>query len=252
MRFLLAGGAGEMGRHLSGFLLDRGHEVVVLDKAASPAMGKGDGALTVIRGDLADKSLVVAAARGVDGIVNLAWSFSAAAATVFREDVCGHANLLAAAVAGQAKRFIFASTAAVYGAPQVETVTEEHPWLPAKARKPLYALGKLAAEELCGIYHREKGLATTIIRFWWTFGNTIGGRHLRDMIRAAINGEPLEIAAGAGGTFVTLDERWRLCCEKAARETGFRPSADSAGIRQAFRQALGRCADKVAAETAHV
>lgn len=205
MRFLLAGGAGEIGRHVSRYILERGHEVVVLDKSPWAEAG-GLGPPVVIRGDLQDKKLVADALAGADIVVNLAWSFADDAATIFREDLGGHINLLEAAAASQCKRLIYASTAAVYGAPQSEPVTEEHPCLPLKARKPLYALGKFSAEQLCHIYHNGKGLPTTVFRFWWAFGDTIGGRHLREMVAAAENNEPLKVVAGAGGTFVTMDD----------------------------------------------
>ncbi len=205
MRFLLAGGAGEIGRHISRYIAERGHEVVVLDKAPWTEAG-GLGPPIVIRGDLQDKKLVEAALAGTDVVVNLAWSFAADAATIFREDLGGHVNLLEAAAAGGVKRFIYASTAAVYGAPAGEPVTEEHPCLPLKARKPLYALGKFSAEQLCHIYHNGKGLPATVVRFWWAFGDTIGGRHLREMVAAAENNEPLKVVAGAGGTFVAMDD----------------------------------------------
>lgn len=205
MRFLLAGGAGEVGRHVSRYILERGHEVVIFDKAPWAEAG-GFGPPAVIRGDLQDKKQVADALAGTDIVVNLAWSFADDAATIFREDLGGHINLLEAAAASQCKRLIYTSTAAVYGAPQSELVTEDHPCLPIKARKPLYALGKFSAEQLCHIYHSEKGLPTTVIRFWWAFGDTIGGRHLREMVAAAENNEPLKVVAGAGGTFVTMDD----------------------------------------------
>lgn len=205
MRFLLAGGAGEIGRHVSRYIAERGHEVVVLDKAPWAEAG-GLGPPVVIRGDLQDKKLVEAAVAGADVVVNLAWSFADDAATIFREDLGGHVNLLEAAAAAGVRRFIYASTAAVYGAPLGEPVTEDHPCLPLKARKPLYALGKFSAEQLCHIYHNGKGLPATVIRFWWAFGDTIGGRHLREMVAAAENNEPLKVVAGAGGTFVAMDD----------------------------------------------
>lgn len=205
MRFLLVGGAGEVGRALSDYLRGRGHEVIIFDRAVWPISSRGEG-LTAIRGDLQDRALVQAAARGVDVVVNLAWSFSEDAATIFREDIGGHVNLLEAAVAGKCRRFIYASSAVVYGTPQGEPVTEDHPCLTEKARKPLYAIGKRTAEQLCEIYHKDKGLPVTITRFWWAFGDTVGGRHLREMIATAASNEPIKIVAGAGGTFVTMSD----------------------------------------------
>jgi nucleoside-diphosphate-sugar epimerase len=83
-------------------------------------------------------------------------------------------------------------------------VKETHPCLIADARKPLYALGKFTAEELCRFYSKERGLPVTIFRFWWAFGDNVSGRHLRDLIRKSLNHQPLEMVHGAGGAFVTM------------------------------------------------
>ncbi|MDP2973019.1 MAG: NAD(P)-dependent oxidoreductase, partial [Deltaproteobacteria bacterium] len=43
-------------------------------------------------------------------------------------------------------------------------------------------------------------------RFWWSYGEEIGGRHLRDLIGLAQTGEPLKVPEGAGGSFLHLDD----------------------------------------------
>ncbi len=68
----------------------------------------------------------------------------------------------------------------------------------------MYALGKYTAEELCWYYHKTRGLHVTVFRFWWAFANVIGGSHLRDLIRKALNHQPLEMVRGAGGVFITM------------------------------------------------
>jgi nucleoside-diphosphate-sugar epimerase len=107
------------------------------------------------------------------------------------------------------KRFIYTSTATVYGRAVSHPVTESHPCLIGEARKPLYALGKYTAEELCKLYGKEHGLSVSIFRFWWAFGEGIGGRHLRDLIKKAMRHEPLEMVRGAGGAFVTMADLGR-------------------------------------------
>jgi nucleoside-diphosphate-sugar epimerase len=54
------------------------------------------------------------------------------------------------------------------------------------------------------LYHKERNLPVTIYRFWWAFGESIGGRHLRDLIKKSLKHQPLEMVQGAGGTFVTM------------------------------------------------
>jgi UDP-glucose 4-epimerase len=46
----------------------------------------------------------------------------------------------------------------------------------------------------------------TIFRFWWSYGEDIGGRHLRDLIKLAQAGQPLMVPEGAGGSFLHLDD----------------------------------------------
>ena len=176
MKILIAGGAGEVGKHLVQDLTDQGHRVRVLDRAE-----KTKGLRDAIRGDLSDPALVSAAVEGVDAIVNLAWSFAEDPQVIFGEDIRGHVNLLEAACTHKVSRFIYTSTATVYGKAVHHPVTEAHPCLIAEARKPLYALGKYTAEELCRHYFKTRGLPTTIFRFWWAFGATIGGSNLRDL-----------------------------------------------------------------------
>jgi UDP-glucose 4-epimerase len=214
MKILIAGGAGEVGKHLVQDLTDQGHRVRVLDRAE-----KTKGLRDAILGDLSDPALVSAAVKGVDAIVNLAWSFADDARVIFAEDIKGHVNLLEAACTHKVSRFIYTSTAIVYGKAVHHPVTEAHPCLIAEARKPLYALGKYTAEELCQYYCKTRGLPTTTFRFWWAFGATIGGSNLRDLIGKSIHNQPLEMVQGAGGAFLTMADLGRailLAVEKPA------------------------------------
>jgi nucleoside-diphosphate-sugar epimerase len=75
-----------------------------------------------------------------------------------------------------------------------------------EARKPFYGIAKLMAEKLSLAYFRTKGLPVTIFRFWWSYSQEIGGRHLRDLIKLAQAGQPLMVPEGAGGSFLHLDD----------------------------------------------
>ena len=204
MRVLIVGGAGEVGRYVARHFIRQGHAVTVFDRAERPPELDGQPAVTYVRGDITDKPLLQDVVPGTDVILHLAWSFADDAPTIFGEDIKGHINLMEAASSSKVSRFIYTSTATVYGRAVVHPVTETHPCLIQEARKPLYALGKYAAEELCVLYHKERGLPVTIFRFWWAFGDTIGGRHLRDLVKKALNHRPLEMVRGAGGAFLTM------------------------------------------------
>lgn len=220
MDVLIVGGAGEVGRYLANVLPQKGHKITILDQAPEPSWLNKDLPLAYLRGNISDATTAKEAARGKDLVIHLAWSFADDPHTIFDTDIKGHIHLLDAASASGVKGFIYTSTATVYGHAVVHPVTEAHQCLVGEARKPLYALGKLTAEELCKYYHKSRGLQVTILRFWWAFGNSIGGSHLRDLIRKAINNHPLELVRGAGGAFITMAD-----LESALMLTASRPIA---------------------------
>jgi nucleoside-diphosphate-sugar epimerase len=204
MDILIVGGAGEIGKYLAKVLPPKGHKLTILDQAPNPLWLNENLPLTYLRGDISDATTARDAVHGKDLVIHLAWSFADDPHTIFDTDIKGHIHLLDAASSAGVKGFIYTSTATVYGRAVVHPVTEAHPWLIGEARKPLYALGKFTAEELCKHYHKTRGLHVTIFRFWWAFGDSIGGSHLRDLIRKAVNNQPLELVRGAGGAFITM------------------------------------------------
>ncbi|MDD5170945.1 MAG: NAD(P)-dependent oxidoreductase [Syntrophales bacterium] len=206
MEILIVGGAGDVGRHMTRDFTGQGHAVRILDLVPQAPEVAGSPLTTYFQGNLTDRGLVQDAVRGADAVINLAWSFADDPHTIFGTDVTGTANLLEAAATSGVRSFIYASTAVVYGRALHHPVTEDHPCLIEEARKPLYALGKYAAEKLCLLSFKERGLPVTILRFWWAFGRSIGGRHLRDLIKTAREHRPIAMVRGAGGAFVTMDD----------------------------------------------
>ena len=205
-KILITGGAGSCGRFLASRLLERGCDVRVIDKNIEPLRAINNDRLEVIQAGLADKDAVKRAVEGVDAILHLAWSFSEVPLEVFEQDLIGHLYLLDEAVAQKVRHLIYASTAVVYGKPKVSPIDEEHPLYVEEARKPLYGIAKAAAEKLCIMYSKEGKLPSTVIRFWWAYGDDIGGKHLRTMLKTAAAGEPLEVPQGAGGSFLHMDD----------------------------------------------
>jgi UDP-glucose 4-epimerase len=207
MNFLITGGAGSVGRDLTASLLGKGHRVRVFDRKAQGTEGSiRDERLEWIQGQLEDAGLVREAIQGVDAVIHLAWSFSDDPGELLMSDLKGHVVLLDACVNAKVSRLFYASTAVVYGKPIQVPITEESPCLVEEARKPFYAVAKQTAEKLALIYGKTKGLPVTIFRFWWSYGEKIGGRHLRDMIALALKGEPLLVPQGAGGSFLDHDD----------------------------------------------
>jgi len=206
MRFLITGGAGSVGQALTRSLLEKGHSIRVLDKKADQLQSLEHISLELIKGEIQDISVVSRAVKGMDVIVHLAWSFSDDPTELLASDLKGQILLLDAAAAEKISHFFYTSTAVVYGKPTKSPITEEDPCLVEDARKPFYGIAKLTAEKLLLAYFRTKGLPVTIFRFWWSYGEEIGGRHLRDLIKLAQAGEPLMVPKEAGGSFLHLDD----------------------------------------------
>jgi len=206
VRFLLAGGAGAVGRDLTPALLNRGHQVRILDKNAATFPTPGHKNLELLQGRVEDRPLAEKVVQDQEVVVHLAWSFADAPGDLVASDLTGQITLLEAAAAAQVSHFFYISSAIVYGSPTSLAVTEEDPCLAEKARKPFYGVAKLAAEKFALAFWRTKGLPVTIFRFWWSYGEEIGGRHLRDMLGRAAAGQPLVVPAGAGGSFLHHDD----------------------------------------------
>jgi len=206
MNFLITGGAGSVGRDLTAVLLREGHRVRVLDKSAGALASLSGTKPELIEGRLEDARLVRGALQGVDVVIHLAWSFSDDPVELLESDLKGHLILLEACVDVNVSRFFYASSAVVYGKPVHIPIMEDGPCLVEEARKPFYAIAKLAAEKLALTYGKTKDLPVTVFRFWWSYGEKIGGRHLRDMIKLAHAGKPLMVPDGAGGSFLDHDD----------------------------------------------
>jgi len=206
MKILLTGGAGSVGRHLVPRLLDANHSLRVLDKVTGDLEKYAGRGLRLIQGRLENREDVDCAVDGVDAVIHLAWSFSADPVETFDVDVRGYLVLLEAAAAHGVKHVIHTSSAVVYGKPRTLPVDESHPCITEESRSPLYALAKFTVEKLGLIYQRERGLPVTNVRFWWGFGEEIGGKQMREFIRTATRGQAVTVPALAGGSFLHLDD----------------------------------------------
>ncbi|HEX2695551.1 MAG TPA: NAD(P)-dependent oxidoreductase [Acidobacteriota bacterium] len=203
-KILITGGAGSCGRYLTASLLGRGYEVRVIDKNVEPLRPVGDKGLTLFRAGLEDRDALKSAVDGVDAVLHLAWSFSEDPLEVLEQDLRGHIYLLEEMASRNVRHLIYASTAVVYGKPRYSPIDEEHPLLVEEARKPLYGIAKAAAEKLCLMYGKTKGPPATVVRFWWAYGDDIGGKHLREMLKTASAGNPLEVPGDSGGSFLHM------------------------------------------------
>ncbi|HUU50698.1 MAG TPA: NAD(P)-dependent oxidoreductase, partial [Nitrospinota bacterium] len=206
MKILITGGSGSVGSYTVPRLMEKGHEIKVLDKSIDLFKGKEGKGLELIEGGVEERDKVRDAVKDTEVVVHLAWSFSEDPFETFEVDMMGLLNLLDASVKSKVKQFIFVSSAVVYGSPKYAPIDEKHSCDVEDSRKPLYALAKYAGEKLCLVYQKESNLPATNIRFWWGFGEEIGGKHLRNMIQTALDGKVIQVPEGAGGSFLHFDD----------------------------------------------
>jgi UDP-glucose 4-epimerase len=173
VKLLVTGGAGFIGSHLIERLLIGGSGVRVLDNLSTGKRANlpAHGAIEFMEGDIRDRQTVDAAVAGVDVIVHLAAVASVQASVddpvgTHAANFDGTLNLLESARRTGVARFLYASSAAVYGDNARLPVNED------LALNPLtpYATDKLAGEYYLGFYHRKFGLRTTAFRFFNIYG----------------------------------------------------------------------------------
>jgi UDP-glucose 4-epimerase len=174
-RYLVTGGAGFIGSHLSAKLLDLGHQVVVLDDLSSGSRENLDrfatSELEFVHGSLLDEAALRQATEGVRAVFHQAAipsvprSFADPVSTL-RANVEGTARLLEACRTAGIGTVVIASSSSVYGDTPTLPKGEDMPPSPLSP----YAMSKLSSEQLCHIYAREYGLAIVALRYFNIFG----------------------------------------------------------------------------------
>jgi UDP-glucose 4-epimerase len=207
MRWLITGGAGFIGSHLSEYLIQHGDEVYVLDDLSTgsarnvAAIRHSDRFHFVVDSvtnlpvvtelvDMADQVVHLAAAVGVRLIVQ-------SPVHTIELNVHGTEVVLRAA-AKKGKRVLVASTSEVYGKSQEVPFREEQDLVlgPSSKGRWSYAASKLIDEFLALAYWKEKRLATTVVRFFNTVGPRQTGRYgmvIPTFVRQALSGQPLSV-----------------------------------------------------------
>lgn len=168
---LVTGGAGFIGSHIARQLLDEGIETVIVDDLSTGNTDNIPDGARFHKGSILDSSLLKQALLGVDVVfhnaarVSIRDSFESVSEDA-STNVLGTITLLKAAGAMKVKKFIYASSMAVYGYGAAVPAAE------SSVLKPLspYGAGKLAAEMYTGLICNSSGLDYAILRYFNTFG----------------------------------------------------------------------------------
>ncbi|PBC79217.1 UDP-glucose 4-epimerase [Streptomyces sp. TLI_235] len=169
MTWLITGGAGYIGGHVVRQLAEAGERVVVLDDLSSGSAGRLPAGVPLVVGSTLDRDLLDGAIveHGVTGVLHIAAKKQVGESVAepllyYRENVEGLRTVLDAAVAGGVRKVLFSSSAAVYGMPDTDLVTEATPCAPINP----YGETKLVGEWLLAAAAKAYGLSTVSLRYF--------------------------------------------------------------------------------------
>jgi len=168
-RILVTGGAGYIGSVVVAQLVERGYEPIVVDdlshghRAALPASAR------LLVGDIADRALLdrIFSELQPQAVMHFAAFIEAGESMqrpekYFRNNTANTLTLLEALLAHGVQRFVFSSTAALYGAPEKTPIEENSPLQPTNA----YGESKLLVEQMLDWLHRVHGLRYACLRYF--------------------------------------------------------------------------------------
>ncbi|WP_027579913.1 UDP-glucose 4-epimerase GalE [Bradyrhizobium sp. Ai1a-2] len=205
MTVLVTGGAGYIGSHMVRTLVDAGESVVVVDNLSTGFSALLPEGVPLFIGDAGDENLVegVIAQHGVESIIHFAGSVVVPESMrdplgYYRNNTMTTQSLLNAAVRSGVSRFIFSSTAAVYGNPEEVPVSETAPTRPLSP----YGMSKLMTEIMLHDVATAHGMSYVVLRYFNVAGadplgriglSTIGATHLLKVAVEAATGQRAKV-----------------------------------------------------------
>lgn len=166
---LVTGGAGYIGSHMVHALVDAGESVLVLDNLSTGFDWAVAREAQLVRGNAGDQALVarLIADHGIDAIIHFAASVVVPESVAdplkyYANNTANSRNLIECAVRGGVRRFVFSSTAAVYGNPARVPVGEDDPVAPVSP----YGWSKLMTETMLRDAGAAHGLDYVILRYF--------------------------------------------------------------------------------------
>jgi UDP-glucose 4-epimerase len=184
-------------------LVGKGWSVTVLDDFSSGKVGNleglsGSGLLRVVKGDVRDRQVLGEVLGGADGVVHLAALVDPAGSVrnplLYNDvNVAGTVNVLDACVEKHVDKFVFASSAAVYGDGDPLPLREEYDLRPVSP----YAASKVSCEYYCRTFCDCYGLSSVILRFFNVYGPGQGANQyagvITKFVQSGLRNEPLTV-----------------------------------------------------------
>jgi UDP-glucose 4-epimerase len=175
MKLLVTGGAGYIGSTVAAELLRAGHAVVVYDNLSKGHREVVPAGAQFVTGDVGDRAALDTLFRAdrFDGVLHFAASIEAGESMVaperfFRNNSANTITLLEVVLDHKVSRFVFSSTAALYGNPERTPIEESDPLRPTNA----YGASKLLVEQMLEWYHQIHGLRYASLRYFNAAGAT--------------------------------------------------------------------------------
>lgn len=180
-KILITGITGFIGRNLAEYLLQNGYEVYGIDRA-----GNGVEGVRVYKCDILNPKGMEKAAKDIDVIVHLAaLSFPPKASLnpflAYDTNFIGTYNMLKVFKKNKCEKFVFASSAKVYGTPSYLPINEDHPLRPST----VYGRSKMLAEDVINAVGGDSGGEFAIIRQF----NIFGRNQSKDFLLPSIIGQ---------------------------------------------------------------
>ena len=200
-RILVTGGAGFIGSHVVDNLVEKGYEVTVLDNLSTGKVENirshiNDKTIKFVNGDITDANTVKKASQRCNAVIHLAAVVSVPQSIkepqlVSKVNVTGTLNVLNSGVRAKINKFVFASSAAVYG----DAKPPHHEDLQLRALSP-YAATKIAGEYFCKAFKASYDLPIVILRYFNVYGprmisDTYGSVIMNFMKRVSANKQPV-------------------------------------------------------------
>ena len=174
-RILVTGGAGYIGSTVASDLLTRGYEVVVFDNLSRGHRAAVAERAMFMRGEVGDRGALDQLFRQqkFDAVMHFAASIEVGESMripelYFRNNCANALTLLEAALAHKVTRFVFSSTAALFGNPASTPISEDAALAPVNA----YGESKLLVERMLSWFHRVHGLRYAALRYFNAAGAT--------------------------------------------------------------------------------